>query len=79
MTITPEEADLIVKERSNGALLGISSGKGGRAWLDGEWQLEELEALCIKIREHCRVEGVTPAGATELIAIWNEMDLEDQA
>ena len=79
MSITPEEADLIMKKRSNGALLGISSGKGGRAWLDGEWQLEGLEALCIKIREQCRVEGVTPVGTTELIAIWNEMYLEGQA
>lgn len=38
-------------ERSNGACEGISPGKGGRAWLSGEFQLEELEALCIILKD----------------------------
>lgn len=72
MTITLKEAELILAERSNGNLGGISAGKGGRAWLEGEWCLDELEALCVKIRHHCEQEGVQAQGAEELIAFWKE-------
>lgn len=41
----------IWNERSNGSCEGMSSDKGGRAWLSGEFQLEELEALCIILRD----------------------------
>lgn len=75
MTVTLEEAEKILAERSNGALEGISAGKGGRAWVEGEWQLCELEALCVKIRAHCEAEGTVPQGAAELIAYWKEHDL----
>ena len=64
------EAKEIVAERSNGSLTGISTAKGGRAWLDGEWQLDELEALCVVIRKQCEAEGVTAVGAEELILHW---------
>lgn len=72
MTITLAEAESILAERSNGRLDGVDSGKGGRAWLDGEWQLCELEALCVKIRHYCQANGTTPEGASELIAYWKE-------
>ena len=36
--------------RMNGVLEGVSSGKGGRAWLAGEGQLGELTALACHIR-----------------------------
>lgn len=48
------------ENRSNGSLEGISPGKGGRAWLDGEWQLCELDALCQHIRQHVINESGTP-------------------
>ncbi|MNY58914.1 hypothetical protein D3C86_1953070 [compost metagenome] len=49
---------------------GISSGKGGRAWLDGEWQLCELEALCVMIRAEA---GDHAEGAAELIEYWKDV------
>lgn len=46
-----DKAHFIVANRVNGVLEKISSSKGGRAWLEGEWRLDELEALCILVRE----------------------------
>ncbi len=46
-----EYAKEIWEARSNGRCDGMSEGKGGRAWLDGEFQLDELEALCIILRD----------------------------
>lgn len=46
-----EWAEEIWTERSNGSCEGMSSSKGGRVWLNGEFRLLELEALCIIIRE----------------------------
>lgn len=71
INITVEQAKDIWKERSNGNMIGeISSGKGGRVWLDGEFQLCELEALCVLIRDKV---GEYAQGAEELQAIWDEM------
>ncbi len=69
--VTLEQAQAIVKDRSNGTLSGISSGKGGRAWLDGEWQLCELEALCVMIRAEA---GDHAEGAAELIEYWKDVE-----
>ena len=52
--------------RSNGAIEGMDAGKGGRVWLDGEFQLCELEALCIILRDHA---GETAEGFDESIKI----------
>ncbi|QPZ53273.1 hypothetical protein AchV4_0044 [Achromobacter phage vB_AchrS_AchV4] len=71
--VTLEQAREIVKDRSNGTLSGISSGKGGRAWLDGEWQLCELEALCVMIRAEA---GDHAEGAAELIEYWKDVEGE---
>ena len=71
INITLEQAQEILKEKSNGTLEGVSSGKGRRAWLDGEWQLCELEALCVVIRHEC---GGQAEGAEELIAVWANME-----
>lgn len=57
-----QATSVAVEDRCNGALDGISTGKGGRAWLEGEWRLCELEALCAMIRFKCAEEGVTPDG-----------------
>lgn len=65
INITLDEAKEIVADRANGALEGISAGKGGRAWLDGEWRLSELEALCVMIRAEA---GSGAQGAEELVA-----------
>lgn len=67
INITYEQAKDIVDNRSNGALEGISAGKGGRVWLEGEWQLDELEALCVVIRHHV---GEHAQGAEELVKYW---------
>lgn len=62
--ITLEQAQSIWDDRSNGRCDGMSSGKGGRAWLDGEFQLCELEALCVVLRAYA---GENAEGAAELI------------
>lgn len=67
-TVTLDEARAILADRSNGTLEGTSPSKGGRAWLDGEWLLSELEALCVVLRHEA---GDGAEGASELIAIWN--------
>lgn len=60
----PEVAELAKENstsgRMNGVLENISSGKGGRAWLEGEWQLEELDALCQSIRQYVLVNDGHP-------------------
>lgn len=75
INITVEQAREMWNERSNGNMIDeISSGKGGRVWLDGEFQLCELEALCVLIRHEA---GEYAHGAEELQAVWDEMDKED--
>lgn len=69
INITLEQAKDIVDNRSNGALEGISPGKNGRAWLNGEWQLCELEALCVLIRHEA---GDNAQGAEELVQYWKD-------
>jgi hypothetical protein len=72
MKVTLKQAKEILAERSNGVLADICTSKGGRAWLDGEWQLAELESLCIVIREKA---GKGAEGAEELVRIWENIDL----
>ena len=67
INITVEQAKEIVKSRSNGSLDKISAGKGGRAWLEGEWELDALEALCVLIRNEA---GANAQGAEELVEYW---------
>lgn len=72
INITVEQAQAIWDDRSNGRCDGMSSGKGGRAWLEGEFQLCELEALCVLLRAHA---GDWAEGAEELIR--NREPVED--
>ena len=58
------EATEVWKDRANGRCDGLSDGKGGRAWLDGEFRLVELEALCIVLRHHA---GPYAEGLDELL------------
>jgi hypothetical protein len=60
MKITIEQAYEVWRNRANGAEEGHSDGKGGRAWLSGEFQLCELEALCMILRHEAgrRAEGL---------------------
>jgi hypothetical protein len=66
MNITIERAKAVLADRSNGALEGTSPSKGGRAWLEGEWLLSELEALCFVIRHEA---GENAEGLKELLEI----------
>ena len=50
--------------RANGACQGTSPDKGGRAWIDGEFQLDELEALCTVLRAEA---GEAAQGLDDLI------------
>lgn len=68
-TVTIEQAREILAELSNGVIEGTSPGKGGRAWLTGEFQLCELEALCVVIRAEA---GDSAEGAAELIKYWKD-------
>lgn len=69
--ITVEQAREVWENRSNGGCEGMDAGKGGRAWLTGEFQLDELEALCVILRDHA---GDRAQGLRELLAIWKQMD-----
>lgn len=71
ISITLDQARKIWNQRSNGACEGMSPSKGGRAWLNGEFQLEELEALCVMLRH---LAGDAAQGAEELIAMWKEIE-----
>lgn len=51
--------------RANGGFQGVDASKGGRAWIDGEFQLDELEALCAIVRDHA---GPFAQGLDELEA-----------
>lgn len=71
-TTTPDEAREIFDNRSNGGfgrVAGTSDSKGGRVWLDGEFQLDELEALCIILRAEA---GEAAEGVDELQAIYDQ-------
>lgn len=65
-------AEDIWRDRANGACEGISPGKGGRTWLNGEFQLCELEALCIVIRQMTIAAGAVPDGLADHIELWKE-------
>lgn len=70
--VTIDQAKAIMAELSNGVVEGMNAGKNGRAWLSGEFQLCELEALCVLVRA---VAGDNAEGAAELIEnnpdVWN--------
>lgn len=71
-TTTPDEAREIFDNRSNGGfgrVAGTSDSKGGRVWLEGEFQLDELEALCIILRAEA---GDRAEGVDELQAIYDQ-------
>lgn len=61
--VTVDEAKSILEDHTNCTIDGIDGSKGGRAWLDGEFDLAELEALCILIRNRAgdRAEGAYEA------------------
>jgi hypothetical protein len=68
--VTYEQALAVWNDRSNGADEGRSAGKGGRAWLSGEFQLCELEALCVILRHEA---GDYAEGLEELLEIQKEI------
>lgn len=76
LNITLERAKDIWENRANGGCTGMSNGKGGRTWLDGEFCLDELEALCVVLRAHA---GEHAQGAEELVESWRQMEAEDAA
>lgn len=47
-----EIAKELWENRANGGFQGMDANKGGRAWIDGEFQLDELQALCVIIKDH---------------------------
>jgi hypothetical protein len=71
MIITPEIQKLATEvwnDRANGAYNGMSKGKGGRVWIDGEFCLDELEALCVLIRAQSLTDATfKPCGFLEII------------
>jgi hypothetical protein len=76
LSATLAEANLVLAERSNGSLTGTSAGKGGRAWLEGEWCLAELEALCLLLRHEA---GDGADGIMETLATWASFNEENEA
>lgn len=62
--ITIEQARYLFENRANGRLDGINPSKGGRAWLEGEFTLDELESLCVMVRHEA---GESADGAAEMV------------
>lgn len=62
--VTVAQAYEVWNDRANGADEGRSTSKGGRAWLSGEFQLCELEALCMILRHEA---GRLAEGLPELL------------
>ncbi|WP_457102187.1 hypothetical protein, partial [Microbacterium sp. P5_E9] len=60
--ISVEQARKILAQGSKGTLTRTSADC--RAWLDGEWRLDELEALCVILRHEA---GDQARGAPELV------------
>lgn len=48
--VAVDQAKALLDEVADGTLLRTNPTKGGRAWLEGEWALDELEALCVILR-----------------------------
>lgn len=71
INITLEQAQHIWDNRANGRCDGMGKGKGGRVWLDGEFCLDELEALCVVLRHYA---GDYAQGAEELVKIQEDLD-----
>lgn len=69
INVTIAEAAAIITELRNGKINHIGAGKNGRAWVEGEFNLAELEALCVLIRGEA---GDNALGAEELIKYWRE-------
>ena len=67
---TYEQALEVWRNRANGADEGRSTGKGGRAWISGEFQLCELEALCVILRHET---GDSAEGLEELLKIQEDI------
>ena len=70
INITLEQAQRIWVGRDNGCCDGMSTGKGGRVWLEGEFCLDELEALCVVLRHYA---GDNALGAEELVKIQEDL------
>jgi tRNA U34 5-carboxymethylaminomethyl modifying GTPase MnmE/TrmE len=70
--ITVDQAKEILAELTNGTIDGISAGKNGRAWLSGEFDLAQLEAICVLVRAEA---GTNAQGAKELIDYWRSEDM----
>lgn len=67
--VTVEQAKALLDEAADGTLLRTSPTKGGRAWLEGEWALDELEALCVILRHEA---GDHAVGASEHVIVWKD-------
>ncbi|MDM0037326.1 hypothetical protein QTI33_34735 [Variovorax sp. J22P271] len=65
--ITLTQAKAILSGTTHGTLTRTSPTQGGRAWLNGEWALDELEALCAILRHEA---GDQALGAAESVVVW---------
>jgi len=74
INITPKQAKTIMNQLSKGIVEGIGKDQGGRAWLQGEFELCELEALCVLIRKKA---GDNAEGAEEVVEHWENEEKEN--
>lgn len=70
--VTVDQAKKIMETLTNGHLQNISPGKNGRAWMDGEFELCHLEAICVLVRDKA---GDNAEGAKELYEYWERSDM----
>jgi len=73
--VSLDQAKQIMAEHTNGTVSDISAGKGGRVWLDGEFNLAEIEAIAVMIRSEV---GRSAQGAKELIGHWRKEGMLDE-
>ena len=65
--VSVEQAKQILGQDLKGTLERTSPTQGGRAWLEGEWRLDELEALCVILRHEA---GDPDRG--EFVVVWKD-------
>ena len=69
--VSVEQAKQILGQELKGTLERSTPTQGGRAWLQGERRLDELEALCVILRHEA---GGRDRGAAEFVAVRKDED-----
>lgn len=67
--VTVDQAKEIMTEHVNGTVGDMAPTNGGRVKLEGEFNLAQIEALAVLVRDHA---GERAFGAKELLKHWHK-------